>query len=182
MESATDQEHPDASAVIQSLQECREACTVGYGERYPEPEASGLIVEDNNSATGIHHENRASEIGYDLTTFGAGVVGVERFLSVLHAVGLDPRGDYVRVYRDLGRGVDTDYADHFLHAWVNDDILVACSNNPVTGTGCSENHRGQQGSAGYIGVGGDEQLVEMAANRIDECSNSKGKREGGLFF
>lgn len=182
MESATDQEHPDASAVIQSLQERREACTVGYGDRYPEPEASGLVVEDNNSATGIHHENRTSEIGYDLTTFGAGVVGVERFLSVLHAVGLDPRDDYVRVYRDLGRGVDTDYADHFLHAWVNDDILVACSNNPVTGTGCSENHRGQQGSAGYIGVGGDGQLVEMAANRIDECSNSKGKREGGLFF
>lgn len=182
MESIESQDSPDASAVIQSLQKHREACTVGYGDRYPESEASGLVVEDNNSATGIHHENRTAEIGYDLTTFGAGVVGIERFLSVLHTVGLNPCDDYVRVYRDLGRGVDTDYADHFLHAWVNSDILVACSNNPVTGTGCSENHRGQQGSAGYIGVGGNEQLVEDAAARIDACSNSKGKREGGLFF
>lgn len=182
MESEVNQEQPDATTVIQSLQKRRDACTVGYGDRYPESDVSGLVVEDNNSATGIRHENRASKIGYDLTTFGAGVVGVERFLSVLHAVGLDPRDDYVRVYRDLGRGVDTDYQDHFLHAWVNDDILVACSNNPVTGEGCSKSHRGRKGNAGCIGVGGDEQLVEVATSRIDACSNSKDKREGGLFF
>lgn len=182
MESAVNQEQLDASTVIQSLRERREACTVGYGERYPESDVSGLVVEDNNSATGIRHADQSSEVGYDITTFGAGVVGVERFLSVLQVAGLDPCGDYVRVYRDLGRGVDADYQDHFLHAWVNDDVLVACSNNPVTGEGCSKSHRGRKGNAGYIGVGGDEQLVEDAVTRIDAYSNSKDKREGGLFF
>lgn len=182
MESEAPQEQADASAVIQSLQERQDACTVGYGDRYPEPEVSGLVVEDNNSATGIRHVDRSSEIGYDLTTFGAGVVGVERFLGVLRAVGLDPRDDYVRVYRDLGRDVNTDYRDRYLHVWVNDDVLVACSNNPVTGEGHSPSHRGRKGEAGTIGVGGDKQLVKDAVAGIDAVANTKDKRDGGLFY
>ncbi|KZX46331.1 hypothetical protein [Haloarcula sp. K1] len=182
MKSKKGQNQLDASTVIQSLREQREACTVGYGERFPESDAPELVVEDNNSATGIRHANQSSEVAYDITTFGAGVLGVKRFLSVLQAAGLDPCCDYIRLYRDLGRGVDTDYQDHFLHAWINDDILVACSNNPVTGEGCSENHCGQKGKAGYIGVGGDGQLVEKTTSKIDAYSNSKDKQEGRLFF
>lgn len=183
MESTVSQEPTDAKAVFQAFSQMdQEARTVGYGQRYPESDMPGLVTKDNNDATGVHHENRAVECGYDLTRFGVGRAGVGRFLGVLDAAGLDPCVDYVRVYRDLGRNTGQSYPDHYLHVWVNADVMVACTNNPVTGEGCSVHHRGKKGDAGYIGVGGDQSLVKKAVARIDAVAEVKGKNEEGLFY
>lgn len=183
MESTVSRKFPDAKAVFQSFAQMdQEARTIGYGERFPECDTPGLVTKDNNDATGIHHENRAAECGYDLTRFGVGRTGVNRFLSVLNAVGLNPCDDYIRVYRDLGRDTDQDYPDQFLNVWVDEDVMVACTNNPVTGDGCSVHHKGKKGKAGYIGVGGKQDLVEKAVAQIDAVAQTKGKNEGGLFY
>lgn len=182
MESMGQSGKRTASSVTTAVKQRREEATIGYGETYPKADVPGLVVEDTNSATGIRHSSQNTAVGYDITKFGPDSIGVSRFESVLSAVSLDPVEDYVRVFRDLGRGKDANYRERFLHVWVNGGVLVACSNNPITGEGHSPNHHVQQGHAGYMGVAGIEQLVQRAVAHIDTHATTKEKRHGGLFF
>lgn len=157
--------------------------TVGYGDKYPFYDGEDLIVEMNNNATGIHHRNRNLEKGYDQTHFGKGKVGAKQFVKTLRTVGLDPVNDFIRVYRDLGKGCESTYPDYWLYVWVNNEIMIATTNNPINGDPASENILSEQGDAGYIGVGGEPEIVNRATNTIDALAQTiKDKQDDGLFF
>lgn len=178
------QQTGDASETVAAFQAAEpEQHTVGYGDRYPECENPALDVRENNDATGVYHESRATEYGYDLTKFGAGRTGAERFVQLLQDIGFDVLDDYYRIYRDLGRGFDTTYPDFFLHVWASDSVMFACTSNPITGEGFSENHVGELGKAGSIGIGGNPEAVEDAVEYTDlALVKTKEKRSDGLFI
>lgn len=157
--------------------------TVGYGEKYPQYEGDNLVVEMNNRATGIHYPDQAHERGYDQTHFGNGTIGVGRFISLLVEMGLDPTEDFVRIYRDLGRGCEADYETHWLYTWVNDQLLISTTNNPINGDSARPSITSEPGWAGYIGIGGKEDAVREAAETLEGIAEAiKDKRTDGLFF
>lgn len=158
--------------------------TVGYGDRFPKYDGPGLVVKNNNDALGIEHEIRHYKHGFDLTTFGEGSDGAKLFIEILQQAGLDPVDDYVRVYRDAGRNTKTEYEDRFINVWVNKDIMIATTNNPITGEGFTKNHTTNgQGYAGYIGVQGILEIGEDTANKIINSAESiKDHKEGTIFF
>lgn len=181
----------DASTIASHLIETVEDHTVGYGDRYPETESKGLVVQDNNRRCGIRHRVGEYAVGYDLTKFHlpdeSAAEGRERFLDILSEVGLDPIGDYVRVYRDMGRGVASSYPETYLHVWVDGRVLIATTVNPITGNKDGEDR--ELGSGGYIGVGGEKGIAQRAESMIDDVQTKgdnlehiEGKQEGELFY
>lgn len=181
MNSVTHAEDPPE--IAKSLRNNREQQTVGYGDRYPKPDTDHFVVEDTNVNGGVHHRNRSNEFAFDLTSFGNGRHGVQRFLSVLETAGLHPVDDHYRVFRDMGRGIDTDYRDRFMFVWTNKQMLVVCSNNPITGESNGPNINADQGDAGYVGVAGDSPLVDEVVKTITEHATTKSEmRTGGLFY
>lgn len=167
--------------------ENQEVWTVGYGERFDAPpEDATFEVADNNDATGVSFPGAEAKHGFDLTSFGEGAEGVENFVRVLDAVGLDPYYDYYRVFRDLGRDGPTDYSDYFLYVWANEDVMVATTTNPLTGErgDPDKTHMSlAKGSASYIGIAGSAECVAETVEAIREFSAViKGENEGGLFY
>jgi hypothetical protein len=157
--------------------------TVGYGEEYPQYDGENLVVEMNNSATGIHYPDRAYERGFDQTHFGTGSRGAKQFLKLLSGVDLDPVEDFVRVYRDLGRGCSTDYTTYWLYVWCNHRVMIATTCNPLNGDPASRTVSSQQGYAGYIGIGGEKEAVDTAVNAVETLAREvKDRRDDGLFF
>lgn len=157
--------------------------TVGYGEEYPQYSGENLVVEMTNSATGIHYPDQTYERGFDQTHFGTGVRGVEQFIKLLNKVGLDPVDDFVRVYRDLGRGCNTEYPAYWLYVWCDDQVMVAATCNPINGDPASRTVSAEQGYAGYIGIGGEKEAVESATQAVEDLARRvKDRRLDGLFF
>jgi hypothetical protein len=157
--------------------------TVGYGEKYPRYEGTNLVIEMNNRATGIHYPDRAYERGFDQTHFGTGSYGAEQFTKLLSRVGLDPVEDFIRVYRDLGRGCNTDYPAYWLYVWCNARVMIATTCNPLNGDPASQTVASQQGYAGYIGIGGKKEAVDTAFNAVKTLARKvKDQRYDGLFF
>lgn len=178
----------DAADVQQWIAELDEQdCTVGYGDRYQHPDdadiANGLVVHQNNSATGVSHVGDA-EYGFDLTGFGDGLTGATNFIRVLETVGLHPYYDYVRVFRDLGRGKSSEYGDYYLYVWSNDDVMVACCVNPITGeTGDPHMSGPRVGYGSYMAVGGNQPEAGEAFDAVREyATDVKDYRRDGLFF
>jgi len=161
-----------------------EEYTVGYGDRFPEYTGPGLIVKDTNQALGITHKNQEYKHGFDTTTFGGGQVGAKAFLKVLEEAGLDPVDDYVRVFRDMGRDINSDYPARWIYVWVNAEIMIATTNNPISGDKCSRNHSDNgQGHAGTIGVAGHRDIAKAVATMIsDTVPKTKGENPGELFY
>lgn len=156
--------------------------TVGYGDKYPKHTGDNLVVEQNNRACGIHHATRDLEYGFDYTHFGNCQAGVENFTTILKNAGLDPIADFTRVYRDLGRGTNTDYPDHWLYTWANEDILIGTIANPINGDPGSKKKRGEIGYTSAIGVGGKAAAVENVVKEINSTAMKiKGQNEGILF-
>lgn len=161
------------------------ANTVGYGEKYPKYSGDNLVVEMNNSTTGIHYPDRTYERGFDLTRFGQGTYGAKQFISLLKEIGLHPTEDFIRVYRDLNRGsnIDIDYPTYWLYAWVTDGVMIATTCNPINGDASSKDVRSDQGYAGYIGIGGDKEAVRETTQLVeDKASKIKDRQTDGLFF
>jgi|AntDeeMinimDraft_6_1070357.scaffolds.fasta_scaffold07231_4 hypothetical protein len=159
--------------------------TVGYGERFPKYEGEELIIHDTNAACGISHQNTEYQHAFDYTTLSEhGPSGEIKFIEVLEAAGLDPVDDYVRVFRDMGRGIDNSYPDRFLYVWVNEDIMIATTNNPITGAAHSRNHnRNGIGYAGMIGISGEMEKAKKAAYQIMAIASTvKGEEQGKLFY
>lgn len=157
--------------------------TVGYGEKYPQHTGENLVVKMSNSATGVHFADRTYERGYDQTHFGGGSHGAKQFIKLLNDVGLNPEDDFIRVYRDLGRGCSTEYPAYWLYIWRNDELMIATTCNPINGDPASETVNSEQGYAGYIGIGGQKELVESATRAIEDLARRvKDKRPDGLFF
>jgi hypothetical protein len=179
----------DADGVIKTFNKARATgsgvyeSTVGYGEEYPQYGGENLVVEMNNSATGIHYPDRTYERGFDQTHFGTGTRGANQFLKLLSKVGLDPVDDFVRVYRDLGRGCNTDYPTYWLYVWCNSNVMVATTCNPLNGDAASRTVSSEQGYAGYIGIGGNKEAVDTAVNAVETLARKvKDRRDNGLFF
>lgn len=173
----------DPQTVATSLRKRREQQTVGYGERYPQPSTDHIVAEDSNVNGGVHHRNQSNEYAFDLTSFGSGSHGVQNFLAVLKEAGLRPVEDHYRVFRDMGRGIDTDYRDRFVFAWANASTLVVCTNNPVTGESNGPNIISDQGDAGYVGVAGDASRVDDVIEAINKRGTTKSEmRAGSLFY
>jgi hypothetical protein len=173
----------DSSQVVKSLRSDRDKHTVGYGDRYPEPDTDHFAVEDTNANGGVHHRNQSNEFGFDLTSFGNGRHGVQSFLAVLETAGLHPTNDHYRVFRDMGRGVDASYHDRFVFVWANHQMRVACSNNPITGEANGPNINAEQGDAGYMGIAGDAPLVDDVVKAVNEHTTTKSEmRAGDLFY
>lgn len=153
--------------------------TVGYGEKYPQEPTTHLVIDETNRATGIHHQHRGCEKGYDLTRFGDGAFGARRFIQLVQSTNLDPIDDFRRVYRDLGDG----YPPYWLYIWVNDKLMIATTANPINGDSSSQNTVGKEGYAGYIGVGGKTTPVLKATTELETLAESiKDKNENGLFY
>lgn len=174
--------HADDPAEVATALRNIKRHTVGYGERYPQPDTDHFVAEDTNANGGVHHQNQSNEYGYDLTSFGSGRQGVRNFVAVLDAGNLDPVDDYYRVFRDMGRGVDIDYHDRFVFVWANEGAMVVCSNNPITGESNGPNINNKQGGAGYVGVAGETSRVDDIIEAIGQHGTTKsGRRDGGLF-
>ncbi len=178
-----------ASDVVETFEKARATGTsvyentVGYGEEYPQYDGEDLVVEMNNSATGIHYPDRTYERGFDQTHFGSGTHGAKQFITLLTKMGLDPVDDFVRVYRDLGRGCNTDYPDYWLYVWTNSHVMIATTCNPLNGDPASKTVQAERGYAGYIGIGGEKQAVDSATQAVEDLAQSvKDRQDDGLFF
>jgi hypothetical protein len=178
-----------ADGVIEAFNKARATgagvydATVGYGEEYPQHDEENLVVKMNNSATGVHFRDQTYERGFDQTHFGSGTLGAKRFKQLLAEVGLDPMEDFVRVFRDLGRGCNTEYPDYWLYVWCNDHVMVATTCNPFNGDPASKTVSAEQGYAGYIGIGGEKSKVETATAGVESVAHQvKDRRDDGLFF
>lgn len=157
--------------------------TVGYGDKYPRHEGKNLVVEMTNSATGVHHPKETYERGFDQTHFGAGSRGARQFLKLLAEADLDPIDDFVRVYRDLGRGCNTSYPDYWLYTWSAPHVMIATTCNPLNGDPASRTISADQGYAGYIGISGEKSPVDTAVSGVRSLARQvKDYREDGLFF
>jgi len=172
----------DPSEVVTALRD-KTRHTVGYGERYPHPDTEHFVAEDTNVNGGVHHQNQSNDCGYDFTSFGSGNQGARNFIAVLEAADLDPVNHYYRVFRDMGRGIDTDYRDRFVFVWANKGAMVVCTNNPnhwAKPNGPNINN--EQGGAGYMGIAGDTQPVSDVIEAIDQHGATKSEmRDDGLF-
>lgn len=174
--------HADDPAEIATALRNTKRHTVGYGERYPQPDTEHFVAEDTNVNGGVHHRNQSNNYGYDLTKFGSGHQGVRNFLKVLEVADLDPVDDYYRVFRDMGRGIATDYRDRFVFVWANEEAMVVCTNNPITGESNGPNVKNERGGAGYMGVAGDPSVVDDIIEAINQYGTTKSEKRDGDFF
>lgn len=183
--------HSDTDEIAWELSNKLHEKTVGYGDRFPTVtdspvvDSEALVVRDTNNACGVCHRQQGKEIGYDITLFRTPnetpTDGASNFIDVLQNIArLGPIEDYVRVYRDLGRGGNREYPDSFLHVWVDERILIATTINPIVGR---QNGKAvKAGSAGYMGVGGQPNIVTRVDNAIVSVANPKDRETGQLFY
>jgi hypothetical protein len=188
MRTTASEENPnepmDSVTAARHINAKTEELTVGYGDRYPANTVEGLVVADNNRACDISHEVAEYEIGYDLTLFfhpnGSPSRGADNFIETLQLADLHPVDDYVRVYRDQGRGTTSEYPDTYLHVWVNTDVLIGTTVNPITGM--KDGDMNQLGTAGFMGIGGKEEAVRQIDAHVEAVGQIKDKEPNQMFY
>jgi len=119
----------------------------------------------NRLSVNIGHENGERKCGFDLTNFDS----PENFVEMLELIGVDPYYGYVRV--DVSR---RDKDSHYYYVWGNENGMIVCGNNPITGEHSSPDDRhNDPGYGSYIGVEGTKEFVDKAYQMIIQHGHYK---------
>ena len=106
----------------------------------------------------IGHKASTAEAGFDYTSFET----AENFVEVLEEIGLDAYYDYVRV--NTARW-DTE-VKWYCFIWGNENGMIICGNNPITGEYRTEGRFPEKGYASYMGIEGADLFVQRATDVI----------------
>ena len=119
----------------------------------------------NRLSVNIGHENGERGCGFDLTNFES----PENFVKMLESIDVDPYYGYVRV--DISRW---DEETRYYYVWGNENGMIVCGNNPITGEYSSPDDRhNDPGYGSYIGVEGTKGFVDNAYQMIIQYGNYK---------
>lgn len=122
-----------------------------------------LDIEVEDTLVNVHHEHGEVKAGFDLTDFRS----AETFVEMLQNIDMDPYWRYARVEKSPGE------REYYAYVWVNENGMIICGNNPITGEYSNPQDRvNQQGYASYIGVEGTEEFVQRATETIQEYAES----------
>ena len=118
-----------------------------------------LEMRIENGFCRVNHRKGDYELGFDLTLFPDS----DTFIEVLERIGINPYWNYYRVQGDR----------IYYYVWANDDGMILCGNNPITGDFRESAIQNQRGYASYIGVEGTEDFVDAALQMIVQFGNYK---------
>ena len=120
----------------------------------------------NRLSVNIRHENGERKCGFDLTNFESS----ENFVEMLESIGVDPYYGYARV--NVARW---DEDSRYYYVWGNEDGMIVCGNNPITGEYSSPNDRhNDPGYGSYIGIEGTKEVVDNAYQKVIQYGHYKG--------
>ena len=123
------------------------------------------VKEINQLSINIGHENGERKCGFDLTNFES----PENFVEMLESIGIDPYYGYARV--DVSRW---DKDSYYYYVWGDENGMIVCGNNPITGEYRRVNERHNDSRYGsYIGVEGTKEFVDKAYQMIIQYGHYK---------
>lgn len=121
----------------------------------------------------VSHQQSGVESGFDLTTFDT----AENFCEVLEELDIDPYYDYFKL------NTEPENDEYHLFVWANENGMIVCGNNPITGEYRNPNARPfAKGYASYIGIEGTDEFVDEAFLLIKENARYKDRDPRGRSF